>query len=258
MSDPGHFDDELQELADGRLDAAARERVESHLAQCGECRRRHEGVLAVKRSVRRALTAGEAPEELRVSIASALDTEARATRPPGRVRPAWLLAAAVAGLALLLAVFLRRPDLPSRAAHDFLRVRDGAMTVALSTDDTKRLEVWFSEQGIRFPTRVFDLGMMGYRLSGGRVHTLAGRPSALFVYRGPGDRLLVCQMYEGDTAELPSRAERTEHGGIDFLVFHREGSTQVFWQEGDVTCVLVSDAPPEEVLALAFAKAMRV
>jgi hypothetical protein len=65
-------------------------------------------------------------------------------------------------------------------------------------------------------------------------------------------------MYTGRTEELPRDAERVEHGGITFFVYHREGSTQVFWQEGSVTCVLVSDAPSEEVLALSFAKAMRV
>lgn len=32
----------------------------------------------------------------------------------------------------------------------------------------------------------------------------------------------------------------------------------VFWQEGDVICVLASDARPEDVIALAFAKAVRV
>jgi hypothetical protein len=32
----------------------------------------------------------------------------------------------------------------------------------------------------------------------------------------------------------------------------------VFWQEGDVVCVLSSDAPSEAVIQLAFAKAVKV
>jgi len=31
----------------------------------------------------------------------------------------------------------------------------------------------------------------------------------------------------------------------------------VFWSEGDVVCVLVGDGPPEAVVSLAFAKAMK-
>lgn len=64
-------------------------------------------------------------------------------------------------------------------------------------------------------------------------------------------------MFEGGTAGLP-KGLRHDREGISFFVYGRDGSTQIFWQEGDVTCVLVSDAPPEEVLSLAFAKAMRV
>ncbi len=36
------------------------------------------------------------------------------------------------------------------------------------------------------------------------------------------------------------------------------GLTVVFWQEGAVTCVLTSDISPEEVVQLAFAKAVKV
>lgn len=258
MTEYLHLDDEIQELLDGRLDAATRERVERHLAECAECRRLRDAISAVKTGAREALRPGRPPAELSAAIASALDREAQAFRSPRRLRPAWALAAAAVTVALLLAVLLRRPDLPARAAHDFLRFRDGALPLELLTGDTQRLERFFAERGIPFRTRVFDLGMMRYRLVGGRVQTLAGRPAALFVYRGPGDRILICEMYPGDTLELPRAARRVEHDGIAFFVFHRKGSTQVFWQEGDVTCVLVSDAPPEEVLSLAFAKAMRV
>jgi anti-sigma factor RsiW len=257
MTEPVHFDDELQDLLDGRLESSTRERVERHLAACDVCRRRRGELAAVKASARRALRVEEAPTDLSAAIASALDREADAggrARLPSR---ALAVAAAVAA-ALALALFLRRPDLPTRAAQDFRRFQEGALALELRTEDPKRLETFFAQRGIPFPTRVFDLGMMSYRLTGGRAQTFAGRRAAFFVYRGPGDRLLVCQMYAGRTEELPRSAERTEHNGIAFLVFHRKGSTQVFWQEGEVTCVLVSDAPPEEVLSLAFAKAMRV
>jgi anti-sigma factor RsiW len=122
----------------------------------------------------------------------------------------------------------------------------------------KEMESYFSSAGVPIPTRVFDLGMMNYQLVGGRVHQLVSRRSALFVYRGPGNRILLCQMYPGESGELPGGAEMRENNGIRFHVYRKDGLTLVFWQEGTVMCVLASDAPGEEVIQLAFAKAVRI
>ena len=149
---------------------------------------------------------------------------------------------------------LRRPDLPERAARDFEGIAGGRLTLDLGTDEPLRLETFFAQRAIPFRTRVPDLRPMQYRLVGGRVHTLGGKPSALFVYRGPDDRLLVGEMLGGTLADLEGDGRRFEHGGIELLAYRREGSTQVFWQEGDVLCALVSDGPLDEVVALAFAK----
>lgn len=149
--------------------------------------------------------------------------------------------------ALVLAAFLRSPDLPSRVAHDFLRVRDGALLVGLRTDDPATLEAHFADQGLPFPARVRDLRNKGYRLRGGRAHTLAGRPSALVVYRGPEDALLVCQTVSGAVSELPAPEEKTERGGLAVSTFHREASTQVFWQSGSTLNSCVSAGDPQEL-----------
>jgi hypothetical protein len=63
-------------------------------------------------------------------------------------------------------------------------------------------------------------------------------------------------MFEGSTRELPRGAEVRRHGAISFFVFRRGARTLVFWPEGEVLCVLASDAGVEEVIALAFAKAV--
>ena len=45
--------------------------------------------------------------------------------------------------------------------------------------------------------------------------------------------------------------------GVETVRFYeREGLTTVFWQEGPVVCVLVSDTDAETVIQLAFDKAM--
>jgi hypothetical protein len=43
---------------------------------------------------------------------------------------------------------------------------------------------------------------------------------------------------------------------MHFVIYERRGVTLVFWMEGDVMCVLSSDIGREEVVGLAFAKAM--
>ncbi len=255
MSDPRHLNDEIQDLLDGRLAGAELERVERHLASCSECSASRDAIAAVKAASSRALRAEDVPDQLIAEIAGALDRE---TNP---IRRRWVLVAAAlavvvatVGLAFLL---LRRPDLPDLAAKDFARLATGTLDLERRTDSPGDLEQFFAERRVPFRTRVLDLGMMQYRLVGGREHTLAGRPAVLFVYRGPGGRLLVCEMYRGRLEELPDGAQRFEHGGFEFLAYRRKGSTQVFWQEGDVTCVLISDAPIEDVVPLAFAKAMK-
>jgi anti-sigma factor RsiW len=254
MNDVRHLDDEIQDLLDGRLDEAERAKVEEHLASCAACSAQRDRLVAVKTAAWRALRQPEAPSGVSAAITAALDREQAAQRRRWRMAAAAAVLAAIVGLV----TYLRRPGLPDAAASDFARVADGSLVLESSSSDPASLERFFQARGIAFRTRVLDLGMMGYRLIGGRVHSLRGRPSALFVYRGPEGRLLVCEMYLGSLEELPSLARRVvEHGGFEFRAYRRGGSTQVFWQEGDVTCVLVSDAPLEEVLALAFAKAMK-
>src|SRR5260221_568028 len=106
--------------------------------------------------------------------------------------------------------------------------------------------------------RVFDLGMMNYSLVGGRVEQLGRRARASFIYRGQGNQILLCQMYAGKVAELPSGAVQRENKGIKFYIYHSNGLTRVFWQEGSVVCVLISDIESEQVIQLAFAKAMTI
>ncbi|MGH8699628.1 MAG: hypothetical protein ACREVR_00440, partial [Burkholderiales bacterium] len=131
----------------------------------------------------------------------------------------------------------------------------------LRTTEPRELERFFA-RGMEFRTQVFDLAMMDYRLAGGRIHKLRGRPSALSVYQGMSDdhgaARVLCQMYEGQIDELPPAAEVLERNGIAFRVYRKDGVTAVFWSEGKLICVLVSDLRSDDVIRLAFAKAVKV
>jgi anti-sigma factor RsiW len=63
-------------------------------------------------------------------------------------------------------------------------------------------------------------------------------------------------MLPGTLEELPPPDQVHEERGFTFQVYERPGATAVFWLEGEVLCVLVSDMPAPELLALAREKAM--
>jgi anti-sigma factor RsiW len=260
----GHLGPELQLFLDGRLDPERRARVEAHLGQCRRCERELEALRWLKQTVRDA--PGTAPPAgLGARVAAALDAEDRraregvdlaASQSRRRLVLAGTALAAVAVLSVLLSRSRRPAALPALVSADFASYAGGGLRLEFESGDAASVEAFFRSRGIRFPTRVFDLGMMGYRLLGGRVHRLAGGPSALFAYRGPNDRDMICQMFLGRTVELPAASQVLDRNGIRFYVYREGGTTLVFWREGEVVCVLASDGDADEVIQLAFAKAM--
>lgn len=257
----------IHALVDDGLDASERETVEQHLEACASCRVEHEVAKVTRRIIRTTVADPELPPGLATRIGAALDE--LDDRPALPARRLWPRLAAVAGalIAVVALVVLwpgDRQDLPvgerivAAVSADFGDVESGTLPLRLTQADARVLADYFAEQGIDFETRVFDLGMMGYRLAGGRVRELAGRLSALFAYRGADGVLLVCRMYVGTLEELPAPSRTLEHDGITFQVYESDGRTLVFWDEGGVICVLASDAPAQTVIDLSFAKAVKV
>lgn len=259
---PTHFGEELQDLLDGRLAEPRRSEIAAHLVGCERCRRELDALRWIKTEMPKQLGEAASPPELMARVRASLDAAGAADRrsfASRMPRRAWIGAALAAAAALVLFARGRRTSpVPVLVAADFGAYQTGVLQLDFESSDPKAIEAYFVRGGIEFPSRVFDLGMMQYRLEGGRVHELDGRISALFAYTGPGETTLLCQMYEGRVSELPATEDVRDHGGIRFYV-HRSGNlTLVFWQEGDVVCVLTSSAPAETVVELAFAKAMRI
>jgi anti-sigma factor RsiW len=271
-----HAGEELLDLLDGRLAEPRRAVFQAHVEACARCRRE----LAALESARNAAAAaaasagaagaaqadtGAVPESLAARVRAALDAEDRATLlAPQQVKAApWRRRAWItAGLATAaLAILFFRPEppatVPALAAADFRAFDAGSTELGIRSTDPKEIEAWFAANGAAFVTRVIDLAMMQYQLAGGRINRLGSATSAFYAYRGPDDVALVCQMYLGRITDLPTADEVREHEGIAFHIHRDAELTLVFWQEGDVVCVLVSSIPLEEVVQLAFAKAVR-
>ncbi len=264
MSDDRHFGEELQDLLDGRLAEPTRGQVDTHVARCPQCRR-DLAELKLGRAAPRGLPVLAEPANLAGRIARALDGEDRASGS-GPSRPGiprhWRLVAAGLIAAVGLSALLLRPSatarLPAAVAGDFAGYRDARLALELRTSDPPTLERFFAERGIPFHIRVFDLTMMRHQLTGGRIHRLVGRPTALYAYAGPDAAQVICEMYAGTLAELPGPAEQRVHDGITFRIYRVGGVTLVFWQEGTVVCVLASEQNPDQVAQLAYAKAVKL
>jgi anti-sigma factor RsiW len=254
----------LGKLIDGRLDDLRRVQLESHLESCAECRREWQALASIKTALRATRTDREAPIDLATQVRTVLDREDRAEasripllhrRHAGRF--AVFAAAAAAIVAIVLLSIPRGTDPPSAAAHDWKRWTSGRLHLELRSGSPPAISRFFADRGIAFPVPAEMIEIPGYRLLGARVHSLGGRRSTFSVYRGRNDETVVCQMYEGSVGDLPAGGRVLENGGVRVLVFQASDLTEVFWQDGPIVCVLVSDAPPEEIVRIALDKARR-
>lgn len=256
-----HPKDALQDALDRRLAPEELAEIEAHLASCLICHRELEALRWTKAQVASAKIL-EAPAKLENRLRRALDEEdARsesASLPRQRLRrlAPWLAAAA-----LLAAIWIGgrfwTSSIPESVADVYRAHASGRLPLEVSSTDVGELERYFAGSGLPFPTRVFDLGMMGFSLEGGGVVPVAGRDGALIAYRAGDGRALLCRMYEGSVADLPEPIDRRLNEGITFHVYREADVTLVFWQEGPVVCVLAAEGDPEAALELAFAKAVK-
>jgi anti-sigma factor RsiW len=265
-----HFKEEIQESLDDRLNPEVRLEMEKHLELCESCRREMHASRWTRNLSHQQLTLEAVPAKVEENILLALKLEDRHfirntvfswmwwRRQRTLLAFSTMLIAAVALALSYLILYAPPPGLLSEVARDYQNYQTEKLPLQLKTDDVSEMEKFFSESELPFQARAFDLAMMGYRLTGGRVHQLINRRSALFVYRKEGNKVLVCQMYPGLVTELPVGATLRESNGIQFYIYRVHGLTVAFWQEGAITCVLTSDIDSEEVIELAFAKAVKI
>jgi anti-sigma factor (TIGR02949 family) len=263
-STESRFRRELENLVDGRLDNSRRARLESHLDSCAECRREWQALTSIKAALRATRTDSEAPIDLAARVRMELDREDRASpsRFPvlrGRRARRFAAFAAAAATAIAIALFSipRATDLPSAAAQDWKRWTFGRLHLELRSGSPRVISRFFADRGLSFPVPAEMIALPGYPLLGARVHSLGGRQSTFLVYRGRRNETVVCQMYEGSVGDLPVGGRVLESGGVRVLVFRASDLTEVFWQDGPMVCVLVSDAAPEEIVRIALDKARR-
>jgi len=90
----------------------------------------------------------------------------------------------------------------------------------------------------------------------GLVREIQGRKILVAIYQGPGGTLF-CYTFFGSEKDAPPNSAKFFDTAkrINFYAFSRGAVNAVFHREGDIICVLASEIPMNELLALAKSKA---
>ena len=210
-------DDDLQGLADERLDAARGREVEAYLSDHPEARTRVERMVALREEMRAAF-APIAAEAVPARLNLARIVEAR-RRP---ARPVWQ--AMAAGLLLLIGGAggwgLREVVSPvptgiealaqSASMNYAVYAPDHTRPVELAATNQDELAGWFSAR-LKRPVGVPDLSGSGYRLMGGRLVATPQGPAGLLMYdNGHGARFVMLMRPMSVPGDAPMRAHATD------------------------------------------------
>jgi hypothetical protein len=177
-----------------------------------------------------------APDDLRARITQ---DRLRGAHPRRRrLRPAALVAGgALVALVVALAIVLApgSPGAPSVA--DAAGVALSAPTrPAPGVDRADPRFVGASMAGIRFPNYAYD---SSWRTVGGRIDTLAHRPSQTVLY-GLGRVRVGYTIVDGRPLGAPAGARRADADGTPVWVASLDGALVVSWERAGHTCVLAS------------------
>jgi hypothetical protein len=234
---------ELSALADGTLDRARRQAVETRLnASPGLRKRLHDERRAVA-LLHEARARDRAPEPLRAQIESMRRGPARGARPARPAqrarliwRPAWtggtaaVLAAAI--VALILVLPGASPGSPSVARAARLALA-GPTAAAPRTDPAVPYLLTAEVGGLSFPR----WRAQGLTAIGQRRDRLGGHSMLTVYYRGAGGRQLAYSILSAPTLPEPG-GPAARVGAYEFHVLDVGGRPAVIWRELGHTCVL--------------------
>jgi anti-sigma factor RsiW len=183
--------DDVRELlgahVDDELASDVRREVDAHLADCADCAREREAIVALNERIRVADAAFEAPDVLvaRVRAAAAALPEGEASAAPVRTRRAAVFGfvggLVAAGLAFMAwhGVNIGGATQDELLAAHLASLR-GRLTDVVSNDQ-HNVKPWFNGR-VDLSPPVPDLSDAGFTLIGGRIDTVAHRGVAVVVY----------------------------------------------------------------------------
>jgi anti-sigma factor RsiW len=176
----------LHALADGELDAVHAREVEGHAAGCPRCAPRLAATRELRRAVRDQGLRYTAPASLRASLERIVPMPAAATSRrsvlKGFALGSLVSAAAAAGITFVILDENRDSGILGEAVSAHLRSLQAEHLTDVLSSDRHTVKPWFNGR-IDLAPPVVDLTAQGFRLIGGRLDYIDGKPVAALVYR---------------------------------------------------------------------------
>jgi mycothiol system anti-sigma-R factor len=236
----------LSAYVDDELPMREAMELSAHLTECAQCSAAYDAMLALRKQIQEQLVTYRAPDELRARVRASL---ADAPRPSVRpTRALWRAAAAilliVGGASAVLVGERWRVSseegggVRSEVLASHLRSLMGEHLTDVTSTDQHTVKPWFAGK-LDFSPPVPRLDDTGFRLLGGRLDYVGGRPVAALVYARREHRINVFCW-----PESPAAGEQAPQ------VVTERGYQLVHWSHGGLTRWAVSDLNAAELREL--------
>jgi Putative zinc-finger len=257
-------------LVDQELLDPERPLLEMHLKECARCRFALEEERRLKTEIRAAADHLRAPAQLRNRIL----TDPRLFREKSQSTRGWrdyiwprsftlrpalivtlLLVFSLSSLYLFNVNRTKQP-IAVAALETYGLFLSNELPVSRANGAAKIKEQLIRAVGGSFEPMGYDFSAMNLEPVAGAIREIQGRKILVAIYQGQGGTLF-CYTFVGSEADAPQAAARFFDADkkINFYAFSRGGMNAVLHREGDVICILASEMPMEELLALARSKA---
>jgi anti-sigma factor RsiW len=233
----------LEAYHDHELDSAQQAELTAHLADCASCRAALERLSQLSAAVHKPEFHFQPPAYLESRVRGAL----RQTSAPATIRVrhdfrTWLALAAVLVLAVAVAWSvlgirsrLSNPQIIAReVVSSHVRSLLGTHLVDVPSTDRHTVKPWFDGK-LDFSPDVKDLANQGFRLIGGRLDYLDGRPVAALVFQR---RLHMINLFVWPSSQGPGQPSPDPA---------QKGYNLVHWNTGGMTYWAVADIPVGEL-----------
>ncbi|MBV8682414.1 MAG: anti-sigma factor [Caulobacteraceae bacterium] len=237
-----------QAFLDGELANGEAKAAELHIAGCAECQAFCEDAVSIRSDLRSYAQRYAAPDRVKLRVREAIaaaDVDLAAKDAPapaprrgrlGTFFGGFLGGVGVSGLAAALWLLALAPPTPATMADRIVRAHTQALIsgnmIQVASGDHHTVKPWFAGK-IDLSPPVHDFAAEGFKLTGGRIDRIAGRPAAVVVYQHGFHWI--------DLFVWADRGEPMPAAGA------RRGYNELFWKQGDLDFAAVSDMQADEL-----------
>ena len=231
----------LNAYVDGELDSAGSLSVESHVQGCASCLTDVESLRAMASAIENGALRFKAPQHLKKNVQAAI----RAANPGARRSLfGWRWASTFASAVLIIGLTWTVTTHRARSSEETLLVSDIVSShvrsmmanhvTDVSSSDSHTVKPWFSGR-LDYSPPTKDLTEQGFRLIGGRLDYLDGRPVAALVYQR-SQHFINLFVWPSNSATIKQEDQMT-----------RQGYNLIHWTKSGMTYWLVSELNTTEL-----------